>query len=482
MWRLAGSSRTRRAGVAVLTTAVLAVTVPATATAAPAAPATFPSDSARPNLASVLSGYGAVWAPNGAGHLHGKVLNKKIAARDDKLAVWINRNATAAQQFKALQDSTYQDATGSTYDQSLTISTGLGSILGPLYVKGRNSGALPLTSALINTTNGSSGNYLNVEGVKNAFSHPRPFLKVSAKAAPVAGDDAGCAPSVVNGSSLKGIRVGKSYATAAGNLRIKRVKPALDTTHRFSPNDVSLGAGYGSTGLCSGGSFPSGHGTTVYEAGITLATLLPQLAPEILARTSEAGNNRLVLGVHYPTDVMGGRMVGEAALAARWADTEYRAQVLAPARSELVGYLQENCGTSLAACIAKQKSYTSKPYGARKMPGGTAQIVTNRASAVKVYRERMTYGFARTGKKKAASVPAGAAGLLYSTFPTLTAAQRTSVLAQTEIASGYPLDRTGKKGKSWQRVNLAAAMSATVKHLAHGKVEVVSTGGKAKVL
>ena len=431
----------------------------------------------------MLGGYRAIWAPNGAGHLHGKVLNKKVAARDDKLAVWINRNATKAQQLKALQDSTYQDASGTAYDQSVTISTGLGSVLGPLYVKGRNSGALPLTSALINSTNGSSGAYLNVGTVKDTFSHPRPYLPSNANAAPVAGDDAGCRPSLINGSSLKGIRVGKSYATAAGNLRIKRVAPVVDTTHRFSPNDVSLGAGYGSVGLCAGGSFPSGHGTTAYEAGFTLATLLPELAPEILARTADAGNNRMVLGVHYPTDVMGGRMAGEAALAARWSDKKYRTQVLTPARRELVNYLKQGCGQSLAKCIAKQKAYKSSPYGGKKMPGGTAQVVTNRKSAVKVYRELLTYGYPLTGKKHlAASVPAGAASLLLSTFPTLTTAQRTSVLAQTEIASGYPLDRSGTKGKSWQRLDFAAAMSATVKHTSHGKVKVVSTGGKARVL
>jgi membrane-associated phospholipid phosphatase len=470
-----------------LSTAALALAVPAAATstsAAPLAPAAPPyaSDSAQPNLASVLAGYTAYWAPNGAGNLHGKVLSKTVAGRDDLLAVWINGHATKAQQVKALQDSTYQNATATSYDQSVTISTGLGSVLGPLYVKGRNSGALPKTSALINSTNGTSGAYLNVGTVKAAFSHPRPYLPVNADATPVAGDDAGCAPSLTNASSLKAIRVGKSYATAAGNLKIKRVAGVLDTSHKFSPNDVAVDAGYGSSGLCTGGSFPSGHGTTVYEAGLTLATLLPELAPEILARTADAGNNRLVLGVHYPTDVMGGRLAGEAALSARWSDKKYRTEVLIPARTELVNYLKKGCKQSLAKCIARQKTYKANPYGGTKMPGGTAQIVTGRKSAVTVYRELMTYGFARTGTKKAASVPAGAANLLLTTFPTLTTVQRTSVLAQTEAASGYPLDKTGKKGGSWQRLNLAAAMSATVKHVAHGKVKVTATGGTAKVL
>jgi membrane-associated phospholipid phosphatase len=467
-----------------LSTATLAIATPAAAGAAAGAPAAvYSSDSVQPNLGSLLGGYSAFWAPNGAGNLHGRVLNKQVASRDDQLVVWINANATKSERFKALQDSTYQNAAGTAYDQSVTISTGLGSVLGPLYVKGRNSGALPRTSALINSTNGTSGAYVGTNEVKATFSHPRPYLPSNASAAPVTGDDPGCAPSIINGSSLKAIRVGKSWSTAKGNLRIKRVAPAKDATHRFSRTTVALSAGYGSTGLCTGGSFPSGHGTTAYQAGLTLATLLPELAPEILARTSEAGNDRLVLGVHYPLDVMGGRIAGEAAIAARWSDTKYRTQVLRPARAELVAYLKKTCGHTLATCIAKQKAYTSNPYGGKKMPGGTAQVVTSRKSAVKVYRERLTYGFARTGKKQlSASVPSGAANLLLTTFPTLTTAQRTSVLAQTEIVSGYPLDQSGTRNKSWQRLNLAAAMSATVKVTSHGKVTVISTGGKARVL
>jgi hypothetical protein len=58
----------------------------------------------------------------------------------------------------------------------------------------------------------------------------------------------------------------------------------------FSPNNVALSAGYGTAGICTGGSFPSGRTTTAYEAGFTPATLLPQLAPEILAWASEQGH------------------------------------------------------------------------------------------------------------------------------------------------------------------------------------------------
>jgi hypothetical protein len=318
---------------------------------------------------------------------------------------------------------------------------------------------------------------------KQFFSHPRPFLPSDPTTPAVAGDAIGCSPAVANASSQRSIRLGRPYADARGNLKISRVPATLDTTHQFSPNDVPLDAEYGTTAICGGGSFPSGHTTTAYQAGITLATLLPELAPEILARASENGNDRIVLGVHYPLDVIGGRVSGEAAVAALWSDAAYRKQVLEPARAELLGYLRTSTGHDLRWNIQHEKAYTSNPYGGQKIPGGTAQIVEDRGSALAVYTERMTYGFAQSGTRNLpASVPTGASNLLLTTFPTLTDAQRTSVLAQTEVASGYPLDQSGTANGSWQRLNLAAAMSATVQLTDRGEAKVVATGGDVKVI
>lgn len=481
------NSRHRRArliGAAALAAAI-AVTAPAAANAA----APYPSDSTPPNLVTLLSGYNSFWVSSGLNDLHGTVKNPAVLERDDALAVWINQHATASERFLALQDSEYQNATNTAYDQSLTVSTGLGSVLSKAYLQGRNSGALPLTSALINSSNGTTGAYVSTGTAKAYFSHPRPYLPSDPTTPAVAGDDVGCAPTIANASSQKAIRVGKPWADAKGNLLIKRVAPVTDTTTQFSPNAVALDAGYGTTGICLGGSFPSGHTTTAYQAGITLATLVPELAPEILARTSENGNDRIVLGVHYPLDIVGGRIDGEAALAERWSDTKFRTEVLLPARAELLAYLQKTTGHDLAYNVAHETAYRSNPYGGATMPGGTAQVVVNRASAVSVYTERMTYGFSTSGKQGlAASVPAGASNLLLTTFPTLTDAQRTSVLAQTEIGSGYPLDQTAQRDQSgvadgsWQRLNLAAAMSATVQLTSTGAAQVTATGGTAKVV
>ncbi|MFJ3384383.1 MULTISPECIES: phosphatase PAP2 family protein [unclassified Curtobacterium] len=444
----------------------------------------YPSDTTKPDLTSLLSGYDSFWKSSGVNDLHGTVLDAATLAKNDELASWINQNATPAQQFRALQDSEYNNATNTAYDQSFTVSQGLGAALEKIYVDGRTDGDLPLTSALINSSNGTTGAYVSTGDAKAHYSYPRPYLPATTTAMLPAGDDqTGCAPTKVNASSVTPNRVGKSYASADGTLDITRVAPQTDTTKEFSPNDVVLDAGYGTAGICTGGSYPSGHTTTAYQAGITLATLVPELAPEILARTSENGNDRIVLGVHYPLDIIGGRIDGEAALAARWSDTAYRTEVLEPARKELVDYLEAKCGDTLANCIAAESHYENDPYGGKAIPGGTAQVITDRASAVKVYEERMTYGFAATGQTGLApSVPAGAENLLLTTFPTLTDAQRTAVLAQTEIASGSPLDQSGTSAGSWQRLDLAAATSATVAVASDGSVRVVSTGGTAKVV
>jgi hypothetical protein len=451
----------RLVGVVALASAIALVAPVASASAT----TTYPSDSTPPDLTTLLNGFTSYWTSDGSNDLHGTVNNASVLQYNDKLAVWINQHATQAEKFKALQDNEYQVG-NATYDQSLTVSTGLGSLLSKIYVQGYNSGALPLTVALINSSNGSSGTFVGTSAPKAAFSYPRPHLPANASQIAFPGDPRW-----------------QAYADSEGNLDITRVARVIDTTHQFSPNDVALDPAYGTTGICLGGAFSSGHTTTAYQAGITLATLVPELAPGILARASENGNDRIVLGVHYPLDIMGGRIDGEAALATRWSDASSVSGVLDPARAELLAYFHKETGHSLSWDIAHEKAYTSNPYGGARMPGGTAQIVTNRTTAVAVYTQRETYGFAKSGTKNLApSVPVGAENLLLTTFPSLTDARRISVLAETEIASGYPLDQSGTTAGSWERLNLAAAMSATVKLTANGDAKVISTGGQARVI
>lgn len=160
------TTRRRRAGL--LAGASLLSVAGLIAPIATASAAGFPSDTIKPDLVPALSGYNAVWQPSGKDDLHGTVLNAKALQRNDQLASWINQHATSPQQFRALQNSAYLASDGSGYDQSISIADGLGKHLGAFYVKGRIDGSLPLTSALINSSKGSTGAYVSTSAAKTA--------------------------------------------------------------------------------------------------------------------------------------------------------------------------------------------------------------------------------------------------------------------------------------------------------------------------
>ncbi len=64
--------------------------------------------------------------------------------------------------------------------------------------------------------------------------------------------------------------------------------------------------------LPKGSSYPSGSSTVGYLTAIVLANMVPEKTAVLFARGREAGYNRLVLGVHYPTDVEAGRLLATA--------------------------------------------------------------------------------------------------------------------------------------------------------------------------
>lgn len=80
-------------------------------------------------------------------------------------------------------------------------------------------------------------------------------------------------------------------------------------------------------------SYPSGHSISGYLEGLTLAEMVPEKRDQILARADDYANNRLVCGVHYPSDIATGRQVAYAVFGALMATPEFRSQ-LAAAKTE----------------------------------------------------------------------------------------------------------------------------------------------------
>lgn len=204
-------------------------------------------------------------------------------------------------------------------------------------------------------------------------------------------------------------------------------------------------------------SFPSGHTNQAVLVTTLLSAVLPELAPQLLARGSEAGESRVVMGVHYPLDVIGGRMTGTAAAADRWNDPKMR-DALTQAGQEIRAELEWRTGTTLVDAVARQDA-----------DGGSYR---SGAQAAKAYADQGLYGFHRIySADTSMRVPQPAPDLLINRFPNLSWDQRARVIAATALPAGYPLDDQGADG-SWQRVNLAAAAAADVAVGADGALTV----------
>jgi acid phosphatase (class A) len=80
-------------------------------------------------------------------------------------------------------------------------------------------------------------------------------------------------------------------------------------------------------------SYPSGHALTGYLEGLTLAEMLPEKRTEILARADDFAHNRLICGVHYPSDVEASRRVAYVVFGYMLATPKFQHD-LAAARAE----------------------------------------------------------------------------------------------------------------------------------------------------
>lgn len=292
----------------------------------------------------------------------------------------VNLNASQEQRTQALIDAEGQD-------HLFFLADALGPKLGQAFLNAYNKGEIGKAAALIKATEVGTG------PAKKFYNNPRPFL-IPANTVHFVPDTA----------------------------VVKDNKPYRATQ----------------------GSYPSGHTNTAYTDALLLGEMLPERFLPLVDRAARYGYSRMVLGVHYPIDLMGSRMVAQRNVAHYLNDAKYRA-LFVEARDQLRQALEKECGTTLKICANS---------------AGEADPYTDPAMKT-FYRFTMTYNLPQhKGKSLPVVVPEGAEVLLKGPLPDLTDAQRRQLMISTAIAGGYPLSGDTPDQNFWQRLNLHEAVAA----------------------
>ena len=114
----------------------------------------------------------------------------------------------------------------------------------------------------------------------------------------------------------------------AGKGAWNRLRPFLFSTevHFVGPKPATVG------------SYPSGHATFGYLTAILLAGMVPEKSAALYARGAEYGLNRILAGVHFPSDVEAGRISATVIAAAMMRNPNFQKEFEA-AKIELRGAL-----------------------------------------------------------------------------------------------------------------------------------------------
>jgi subtilase-type serine protease len=272
---------------------------------------------------------------------------------------------------------------------------GYGSQLGPIYVNAVNSGPTGplsdvvrlLSTAYNNLTSPSLGvakNYFANGAATNPSTTPAGYVPVPATAP--AGSTLPTANGLPNTTTsvydlAYGVTNTQPNQDVYGDSRPVQVAPTK--VNQFDPTALA--------GLNTNPSFPSGHTTYAYTDGILLAMLTPSLYQSTLSRAAEYANSRIVLGVHYPLDIIGSRALASYDLAQAFTNPLYinnaattgsavnLPTLFTTAQGQLSSYLSAQCGAAVATCATSAANTTDDPY------------VPSAANAA-LYQQRLTYG------------------------------------------------------------------------------------------
>ncbi len=329
---------------------------------------------------------------------------------------------------------------------------GLGAVLGPIFQTGvRPIGTGAATTAILANTatllNTAYTNFTSVDlGVaKFYFANGTTNGTTAAVAAP------GSSVPTANGLPNKtnsvydlayGVKNTAANQDIYGSSRPVQVAPMATATapgiNQFDSTSIS--------GLTTNPSFPSGHTTYAYTDSLLIGMLVPQDYQSMLARASAYANSRIVLGVHYPLDIIASRALASYDLSQAFTNAAYQngtstttafnlATQFNAAKPEIQTYLTTQgaaagCGATLATCSTSAANTANDPYAP------TAATATT-------YLANLTYGLPTLTLAQAPQEAAPAGGpdasiLLAPLYGGSTAAART--IAPSLFGNGIGLN------------------------------------------
>jgi acid phosphatase (class A) len=124
----------------------------------------------------------------------------------------------------------------------------------------------------------------------------------------------------------------KFFARVADNEGVV-VDPAKDVWKRPRPFLLSAEV-KPCVKMSKSGAYPSGHASVGYLLAVVLSEMVPEKRKEIFARAADFAHNRIVGGVHYPSDIDAGHVAGTLIAAEMMKQPEYQHD-FADARAEV---------------------------------------------------------------------------------------------------------------------------------------------------
>lgn len=180
----------------------------------------------------------------------------------------------------------------------------------------------------------------------------------------------------------------------------------------------------------TGSSYPSGHAWSAYKQAATLSMLFPKKIKAIDSRAAEYGESRVIVGAHFPTDIIASRTGNYYLLAQHLADDKV-AKSFAILAKDAYSSLPSQCRHSLNNCFATDPKDSLEVGNAYTVPTLTPD-----------------------------KFPKLANNLLRMRFAYLTEEQRLSIIANTayspESISGWNINKDDPN-TYWGLINLPEA-------------------------